>query len=36
LTIGNSTGVELRYRGDAVNLRERAGANNVARFTLGE
>lgn len=36
LTIGNSTGVELRYRGEVVNLRERAGANNVARFTLGE
>ncbi|MGY4877038.1 RodZ domain-containing protein [Vreelandella aquamarina] len=36
LTIGNSTGVELRYRGEAVDLRERAGANNVARFTLGE
>ncbi|WP_328731481.1 DUF4115 domain-containing protein [Vreelandella azerica] len=36
LTIGNSTGVELRYQGEAVDLGERAGANNVARFTLGE
>ena len=36
LTIGNSTGVELTYRGETVNLSERAGANNVARFTLGE
>lgn len=36
LTIGNSTGVELRYQGEAVDLDERAGANNVARFTLGE
>ncbi|MFC7369170.1 MULTISPECIES: RodZ domain-containing protein [Vreelandella] len=36
LTIGNSTGVELRYQGETINLRQRAGANNVARFTLGE
>ncbi len=36
LTIGNSTGVELRYQGEDINLRQRAGANNVARFTLGE
>ncbi|UDM06653.1 DUF4115 domain-containing protein [Halomonas sp. NyZ770] len=36
LTIGNATGVELRYQGDTVNLAQRAGANNVARFTLGE
>lgn len=36
LTIGNSTGVELRYQGEVVDLGERAGANNVARFTLGE
>ncbi|WP_404376820.1 RodZ domain-containing protein [Vreelandella aquamarina] len=36
LTIGNATGVELRYQGEVVNLAERAGANNVARFTLGE
>ncbi|AQU83467.1 MULTISPECIES: RodZ domain-containing protein [unclassified Halomonas] len=36
LTIGNATGVELRYQGEVVNLPQRAGANNVARFTLGE
>lgn len=36
LTIGNATGVELRYQDEVVNLAERAGANNVARFTLGE
>lgn len=36
LTIGNATSVELRYQGDTVNLAQRAGANNVARFTLGE
>jgi cytoskeleton protein RodZ len=36
LTVGNATGVELRYQGDVVDLEERAGANNVARFTLGE
>jgi len=36
LTVGNATGVELRYQGELVNLAERAGANNVARFTLGE
>ena len=36
LTIGNATGVELRYEGEDVNLVQRAGANNVARFTLGE
>lgn len=36
LTVGNATGVVLRYQGEQVNLAERAGANNVARFTLGE
>ncbi|AVI61311.1 RodZ domain-containing protein [Halomonas sp. GFAJ-1] len=36
LTIGNATGVELRYQGEAIDLPQRAGANNVARFTLGE
>ncbi|GHB10988.1 RodZ domain-containing protein [Modicisalibacter luteus] len=36
LTIGNASGVELRYRGEPVDLRARAGGNNVARFTLGE
>lgn len=36
LTVGNATGVELRWGGKTVDLRERAGANNVARFTLGE
>ena len=36
LTVGNATGVELRYQGELVNLAERAGTNNVARFTLGE
>lgn len=36
LTIGNATGVELRFRGDVIDLPQRAGANNVARFTLGE
>ncbi|TFH86993.1 helix-turn-helix domain-containing protein [Billgrantia azerbaijanica] len=36
LTVGNATGVELTWGGEAVNLGERAGANNVARFTLGE
>lgn len=36
LTIGNATGVELRYQGDVIDLPQRAGANNVARFTLGE
>lgn len=36
LTIGNATGVELRYRGESIDLGARAGANNVARFTLGE
>ncbi|WP_447553961.1 RodZ domain-containing protein [Vreelandella sp. EE22] len=36
LTIGNATGVELIYQGETVNLAQRAGANNVARFTLGE
>ncbi|EPC01919.1 hypothetical protein L861_19915 [Litchfieldella anticariensis FP35 = DSM 16096] len=36
LTIGNASGVELRYRGEVIDLRERAGTNNVARFTLGE
>lgn len=36
LTIGNASGVELRYRGETIDLGARAGANNVARFTLGE
>ncbi|QJQ94485.1 MULTISPECIES: RodZ domain-containing protein [Halomonadaceae] len=36
LTIGNASGVELRYRGEQVDLTARAGTNNVARFTLGE
>lgn len=36
LTIGNATGVELRWAGEEINLGARAGANNVARFTLGE
>ncbi|RUR29746.1 helix-turn-helix domain-containing protein [Vreelandella andesensis] len=36
LTIGNATGVALRYEGKDVNLVQRAGANNVARFSLGE
>lgn len=36
LTVGNVTGVELRYQGEEVDLTTRAGANNVARFTLGE
>ncbi|SFU68975.1 RodZ domain-containing protein [Halomonas korlensis] len=36
LTVGNATGVEMRWRGESTNLGTRAGANNVARFTLGE
>ena len=36
LTIGNATGVELIWAGESVDLTARAGANNVARFTLGE
>ncbi|QNI01994.1 helix-turn-helix domain-containing protein [Halomonas sp. SH5A2] len=36
LTVGNVTGVEMRYQGENVDLTSRAGANNVARFTLGE
>ncbi|MBR2514026.1 MAG: helix-turn-helix domain-containing protein [Halomonas sp.] len=36
LTVGNATGVELRYQGEVIDLPQRAGANNVARFTLGE
>ncbi|WP_252106769.1 MULTISPECIES: RodZ domain-containing protein [unclassified Halomonas] len=36
LTIGNATGVTLDYMGESVDLAQRAGANNVARFTLGE
>ncbi|WP_311944644.1 RodZ domain-containing protein [Halomonas piscis] len=36
LTVGNATGVELRYRGEVIDLARHAGANNVARFTLGE
>jgi len=36
LTVGNATGVELVWAGETVDLEARAGANNVARFTLGE
>ncbi|TVP48160.1 MAG: DUF4115 domain-containing protein [Halomonas sp.] len=36
LTVGNATGVELNYQGEVIDLPARAGANNVARFTLGE
>lgn len=36
LTVGNATGVVLRYQGDDVDLASYAGSNNVARFTLGE
>ncbi len=36
LTVGNATGVELIWAGDSVDLGARAGANNVARFTLGD
>ncbi|MGM0914404.1 MAG: RodZ domain-containing protein [Pseudomonadota bacterium] len=36
LTVGNATGVELVWQGTSIDLGERAGANNVARFTLGE
>ncbi|WP_163577638.1 RodZ domain-containing protein [Halomonas faecis] len=36
LTVGNATGVELEWRGEVVDIPGRAGANNVARFTLGE
>ncbi|ERS91979.1 MULTISPECIES: RodZ domain-containing protein [unclassified Halomonas] len=36
LTVGNATGVELVWRGESIDLGARAGANNVARFTLGE
>jgi cytoskeleton protein RodZ len=36
LTVGNATGVEMRWGGETMNLGPRAGANNVARFTLGE
>ncbi|MEQ5803634.1 RodZ domain-containing protein [Halomonas sp. H10-9-1] len=36
LTVGNATGVELLWQGEPVDLPARAGANNVARFTLGE
>ncbi|MDN6179456.1 MAG: DUF4115 domain-containing protein [Halomonas subglaciescola] len=36
LTVGNATGVELRYQGKVIDLARHAGANNVARFTLGE
>ncbi|HSP58013.1 MAG TPA: RodZ domain-containing protein [Halomonas sp.] len=36
MTVGNATGVEMRWRGESTNLGARAGANNVARFTLGE
>ena len=36
LTVGNASGVELRYLGEEVDLLGYAGSNNVARFTLGE
>ncbi|MBE0487604.1 MAG: DUF4115 domain-containing protein [Halomonas sp.] len=36
LTVGNATGVELVWAGESVDLPARAGANNVARFTLGD
>lgn len=36
LTVGNATGVELIWAGESVDLGSRAGANNVARFTLGD
>ncbi len=36
LTIGNASGVELRYRGEPVDLAANTGGNNVARFNLGE
>lgn len=36
MTVGNATGVELVWQGESVDLQARAGANNVARFTLGE
>ncbi|MEQ6916392.1 RodZ domain-containing protein [Halomonas aquatica] len=36
LTVGNATGVELIWGGEPVDLVARAGANNVARFSLGE
>lgn len=36
MTIGNASGVELRYRDDKVDLNTRAAGTNVARFTLGE
>ncbi|KAA0020973.1 DUF4115 domain-containing protein [Salinicola corii] len=36
LTIGNASGVRLRYRGESVDLSQYTGGNNVARFTLGD
>ncbi|KXS38531.1 MAG: cytoskeleton protein RodZ [Halomonadaceae bacterium T82-2] len=36
MTIGNASGVELTWRGKAVDLGAHTGGNNVARFTLGE
>ncbi|MDR5900515.1 RodZ domain-containing protein [Halomonas icarae] len=36
LTVGNASGVELVWQGENIDLAERAGASNVARFTLGE
>ncbi|WP_348827572.1 RodZ domain-containing protein [Halomonas sp. RT37] len=36
MTVGNATGVELLWGGETVDLQQRAGRNNVARFTLGE
>ncbi|WP_442488809.1 RodZ domain-containing protein [Halomonas litopenaei] len=36
MTVGNATGVELLWGGEPVDLQQRAGRNNVARFTLGE
>ncbi|WP_136247993.1 RodZ domain-containing protein [Halomonas borealis] len=36
LTVGNATGVALTWQGESVDLASHTGANNVARFTLGE
>ncbi|GHC16342.1 RodZ domain-containing protein [Aidingimonas halophila] len=36
MTIGNASGVELRYLGETIDLEERTGSNNVARFTLDD
>lgn len=34
--VGNASSVELTWAGEAVDLPARTGANNVARFTLGD